>query len=448
MHAAPPLPPGKMGLPVIGETPEFVFNPTKFVVKRRALYGSIFKSHILGAPLVFMVGPEALRFVLSSHKNHFTSREGWPRGVLLLMGESLLMKDGEEHQRNRRLLAPAFSGAALASYGAIMEATAQGFFARWEQVREFAWYDEFRRLTFDIASRLLLGTDDGTDTAHLGRLFAAVSKGMSGIFPLLPARLPWTPYWHALRARDELLRHVMELAQCRAQTPSCDALSLMVRAYDDAGNRMSLLEVSQQALFLLLAGHESTTSLLTTCCLELARHPDVLRRAREEQREIARGGGSMVLERLEEMPYLDQTLLEAERLHPPFTGSFRAAAVPFEFNGFGVPAGWRILYSIAGTHQAEEAFPEPERFDPDRFNPEHARQLHQDFSLVAFGGGPRRCLGMGFAKLELKIVLAHLIRDYHWELLPGQRLNMVHLPSPYPKDRLRVSFRRLRAGDM
>jgi retinoid hydroxylase len=351
------------------------------------------------------------------------------------------MKDGEDHQRNRRLLTPVFNSHALAGYAASIEATALRSFARWEDAGEFAWYDEFRQLTFEVASELLLGTDNGTDLVYLGRLFASVSKGMSGIFPLLPARLPWTPYWNALRARDELVRHVMEVARQREKIPGNDALGLMVQARDEENNRMTLLEVAQQALFLILAGHESTTSLLTSCCLELAQHPDVLRRAREEQIELV---GSSVLDAIDKMPYLDQILLEAERLHPPFTGSFRAAAVPFVFNGFGVPAGWRVLYSIAGTHYTDQIFPEPERFNPDRFKSENVKKLHQNFSLVGFGGGPRTCLGMGLAKLEMKIILSHLIRNYRWDVMPNQRLEPVHLPSPCPKDRLRVSFRTVR----
>ncbi|MEH2081433.1 MAG: cytochrome P450 [Nostoc sp.] len=112
----------------------------------------------------------------------------------------------------------------------------------------------------------------------------------------------------------------------------------------------------------------------------------------------------------------------------------------FEFKGYHVPAGWRLLYSIVTTRSLKEIYLEPERFDPERFSPQRQEHKKYPFSLVGFGGGPRICIGIAFAKMEMKIIAAHLLRNYHWEILPNQSLEAVLVPSNRPKDGLQVRF--------
>lgn len=437
MHS-PQLPPGSFGLPIIGETLSLLLDP-QFIEKRYKQYGPIFKSHILGRPTVYMIGPEAVEFVLSSHMDHFSWREGWPNNFKELLGESLFLQDGEEHRQNRRLMMPAFHGPALARYVTTMESITQGYLQKWEQKQEFTWFQEFKQLTFDIASQLLVGASPGSEVARLSQLFNTLSNGLFAINPL---PLPITKYGRAIAARDQLLEHITEVVRQRQQHPTNDVLSLLVQARDEEGNGMSLKELTAQAMLLLFAGHETTTALFTWFCLELGRHPEVLQKAREEQLNLA-SEGQMSLEQLGKMQYLDQIFSEIERLHPPVGGGFRGVIKPFEFNGFQVPAGWMLSYSIPGTHQLASIYPEPKRFDPDRFSPERQEHKQKPFSLIGFGGGPRICLGIAFAKLEMKIVAAHLLRGYQWELLPQQSLDPVLFPMRRPKDGLRVRFKKL-----
>jgi cytochrome P450 len=422
-----PLPPGKTGLPVIGETLQLLFDP-KFAEKRYKRYGNIFKTRLLGRPAVFMIGSEAAEFVLSSHMDHFSWQDGWPESFKLLLGRSLFLQEGDEHRRNRRLMMPAFHGPALSRYVAMMEHITQAYLSQWEQQQEFVWYDEFKQLTFAIASQIFLGTPPGEDTVRLSRLFTTLTNGLFGL-----------GMRRAIAARNQLLDHLTAVIQQRQQNPTDDALSLLIQAQDEEGNRLSLEEMRAQAMLLLFAGHETTTAMLTWICLELARHPDVLQRAREEQRQLA-AHGALNLEQISKMPYLDQVLNEIERLHPPIAGGFRGVIKPFEFNGFHVPAGWLLQYSILLTHQQANVYPQPDRFDPDRFSPERQEAKQKPFSLIGFGGGPRICLGMAFAKLEMKLVIAHLLRSYAWELLPNQRLEPVLVPTRRPKDGLKVRF--------
>ncbi|QMS87539.1 cytochrome P450 [Nostoc edaphicum CCNP1411] len=429
------IPPGSFGIPVLGETLSFVFD-RDFARKRYQQYGSIFKTHLLGRPTVVMAGSEALEFVLSSHIENFSWREGWPNNFKTLLGESLFLQDGEEHRRNRRLMMPALHGPALANYVSTMEDITRSYLQKWEKKQEFTWFQEFKQLTFDIASQLLLGTRPGPECVRLSQLFAAMTNGLFAINPL---PLPFTTFGKAIAARNEILEHLTQVVREHQQNPTKDALSLLVQAQDEEGNRMSEKELIAQSLLLLFAGHETTTSMLTWLCVELAHHPEVLEKARVEQLQLA-SQGDLDLEQLGKMPYLEQVLWEVERLHQPVGGGFRGVIKDFEFKGYHVPAGWQLLYSIMITHSLKEIYLEPERFDPDRFSPQRQEHKKYPFSLVGFGGGPRICIGIAFAKMEMKIIAAHLLRDYHWEILPNQSLETVLVPSNRPKDGLRVRF--------
>jgi retinoid hydroxylase len=429
-------PPGSFGLPIIGETFPFIRDPYNFVNQRYRQHGSIFKTHLLGKPTVVMVGPEAVEFLLSTHIDYFSWREGWPQNFQTLLGESLFLQDGAEHKRNRRLMMPALHGPALASYVSTMELITQDYLQKWQKKQEFTWFDEFKKLTFDIASQLLLGTNSVSENTQLSQAFTQLTNGLFAINPL---PLPFTKFGKAVAARNQILEHLAQVVKERQQNPSKDAISLLVQAKDEDGNSLSETELIAQAVLLLFAGHETTTSMLTWLCLELARHPEILQRAREEQLQLL-DKGALNLEQLAQMPYLEQIFWEVERLHSPVGGGFRGVVKDFQFNGFQIPAGWQALYSIFVTHRLEEIYHQPERFDPDRFSPQRQEHKQYPYSLIGFGGGPRVCIGIAFAKMEMKIVAAHLLRSYHWEILPDQSLNSVRIPTNHPQDGLRVRF--------
>lgn len=200
MVSSAPLPPGSSGLPFIGETLSFVLDPD-FADKRIAKFGNIFRTNILGQPTVVMAGAEANKLILSTHFDSFSWREGWPENFKELLGESLFLQDGAEHRRNRKLLMPAFHGAALQNYFATMVELGDRHLDRCAQLGEFTWLPLMKELTFEIASVLLLGSEVGKDTEMLSKVFADLSDGLFAF----PIRLPFTTYSKALKARDRSL---------------------------------------------------------------------------------------------------------------------------------------------------------------------------------------------------------------------------------------------------
>ena len=427
-------PPGKLGLPILGETLSFLRDPD-FAQKRHQQYGPIFKTHLLGNPTVFLKGPEANGFVLTHENQYFVV--SWPPSVKKLLGPlSLALQTGAVHVQRRKLMAQAFQPRALADYLPAMAAISDQYLERWAALETFTWYPELRNYTFDIAGNLLVGLDQASKT-DLGHWFETWCEGLFS----LPLQLPWTRFGKAYRCRELLLNGLEALIRQRRQQgdQGSDALGVLLRARDEDGQQLELEELKDQVLLLLFAGHETLTSALASFCLLLAQHPMVKARARDEQSQFV--GAPLTLETLKQMTYLEQVLKEVLRCIAPVGGGFRQVLETCEFGGFLIPKGWSVLYEISLTHQDSELFPAPEQFDPERFSPERAEDRGKPFSHVPFGGGLRECLGKEFARLEMKLFAAKLLQGYDWSLLP-QDLTLMMVPTPHPKEGLKVQFHR------
>ncbi|WP_322745551.1 cytochrome P450 [Plectonema radiosum] len=263
---------------------------------------------------------------------------------------------------------------------------------------------------------------------------------MRGLFTI-PLNLPWTNFGKALRSRKLLVKQIEEIVLQRQQQPASnkDALGMLLQATDDDGNKLSVEEIKDQILTLLFAGHETLTSAIASMCLLLAQHPEVFEKVRHEQQQL---GFSQPLtsENLKQMTYLDQVIKEVLRLIPPVGGGFRQVIESCEFNGYFIPQGWSVLYNVPKTNQDSSVYTEPSKFDPERFAPSRAEDKTKPFTHVTFGGGMRECIGKEFAKLEMKLFAALLVREYKWELLPEQDLTIIPAPTAYPKDKLKVKF--------
>jgi retinoid hydroxylase len=431
------LPPGKLGLPFVGETISFL-SDRDFAEKRQQEYGNVFKTHLFGRPTVVMIGAEANRFLLSSENQYFSV--AWPESTRVLLGPaSLSMQKGSEHQKRRKLLSQAFQPRMLAGYGLAMEEITASYLDKWQEMETLKWYPELRKYTFDVACKLLVDTDTAADT-EFGELFEEWCEGLFTI----PMRLPWTKFGRALRSRELLLARIEEIILKRQQLSEQpqDALGILLQSQDEDGNSLSLREIKDQVLTLLFAGHETLTSAIASFCLLLAQHPEILAKARAEQQNLDLQE-PLTLEHLKQMTYLEQVLKEVLRVIPPVGGGFREVIQTCEFNGYSIPQGWSVLYQIGKTHQDTTVYTQPESFDPQRFDPERAEDKSKPFSYIPFGGGVRECLGKEFARLEMKLFAALLLRGYQWELVPGQNLEMVMVPTPHPRDGLQVMFRRL-----
>lgn len=429
-----PLPPGTSGLPILGETVDFLKDPD-FAQKRFQRYGPVFKTHIFGQPTLQIKGAEANQFVLSQEGGLFEVQ--WPPSTSALLGQSLALQFGAVHQSRRKILAQAFMPRALSSYIETMQKITADYAQRWAQQHTFTWYPELRRYTLDVACKLLVGLDQGSATP-LGHHFEIWCGGLFSV----PLPLPWSRFGRAKHSRKTLLAEIATLIAQRQQADSDtqeDALSLLLNAEDEQGEKLSAEELQLQIMLLLFAGHETLTSSLCTFVLQTALHPDILERLRAEQRRFQ--DQPVTLELLRQMTYLEQVMREVLRFTPPVGGVFRKVLKTCEYKGYRLPQGWAVLCPISVTHQDTTYYPDPGHFNPDRFAEAESNQ--PKYSYIPFGGGVRECLGKEFARLEMKLFAIHLLRHYQWELLPEQNLELSSIPTPIPKDGLKVRFQAL-----
>ena len=428
------LPPGSFGLPLLGEILEFVSNTETFAAKRHDLYGPVFKTKLMNQPTVFAKGAEANKFILTNDSTYFRANS-LPSMQMLLGDNSLSMQMGDVHARRRRLLAKAFSPRVLDAYTASMAMITDQYLNRWTKMQELAWYPELRRYTFDVACKFLVGLDNASES-QLSRWFEAWGKGL---FSFLPKRIPLTNFDRAYRSRIEILEWLGELINQRKQQENSgeDALGILLEAVDENG-RLSDKELKDQILMLLFAGHETLTSALTSFCFLMAEHPDKKALARDSVEQACLDGELV----LKEMTYLEHAIQESMRMISPVGGGFRKVLEPCTINGLHIPKDWLLIYSIARTHDDADVFPHPEEFEPERFASDPSNKVGR-YSYLPFGGGVRECLGKEFARLEIKLFAAKLLKDFDWQLLPDQDLSIVSVPTPHPKDGLKINvFRR------
>ncbi|MDM9381508.1 cytochrome P450 [Chlorogloeopsis sp. ULAP01] len=441
-----PLPPGRLGLPVIGESIGYLRDPAGFIAKRQQQYGNIFKTHLFGSPTIVLIGADAVRFLFSNdgQKLEMTNT---PNFEILLGTKSIGVQTGAAHQILRRQLFQAFQPRALENYAITMEAVTQRYLQKWEQMGTLTWYEELKKYTLDIACRLFVGVSTAADES-LEKVYEAWSEGLLTI----PVRFPGSKFDRAVRAREELLARCDRFIEQRQQHPldEQDVLSILLVAKDETGNALSRAAIKDNILGMLITGHETLTSALTSLCLLLAQHPQVLEAVRTEQAQLG-FPTSLTQETLKQMTYLEQVLKEVLRIAPPVVRSgSRKVLEACEFGGYSIPKGWDVYYQIPETHQDSQVYTHPEQFDPERFSSERfskgdatrTQDKQKLFSHIPFGGGIRECLGKEFARLEMKLFTALLVRDYEWELVPGQNLERVVLPFSRPRDGLKVKFSR------
>ena len=238
------------------------------------------------------------------------------------------------------------------------------------------------------------------------------------------------------RKVDVFLRRQIQEHRAEQKT---DLLGLLLEARREDGKALTDEELLNNTRFLLFAGYDTTASTLTWALLELLSNAEVLTRV-EQELDMQRSDQPLTVAELGRLPLLDAVIKETLRLHPSTAILARGLNSTLDYDGYSVPVGWTVMLVPAYTHRMPEYFADPARFDPDRFLAPREEDKRTPYAWVGFGGGTHACIGMGIAQVEIKTVLAQLLRRFHFALVPDQNMTAQYLPITRPKSGLIVMF--------
>jgi retinoid hydroxylase len=369
--------------------------------------------------VVYLVGPEANRFVLFTHREHFSHSIGWDPVFGRILGKGLINMDPPEHQRHRALMNPAFTTGFMNEYLPVMCQIIADRTRDWASRGQIDLTGEAREIAFDIAAAALLGLKTGAEVDFLRERFYELFRQPGS------AQGNWVQFLLTIaRVRSELDGKLLELIAARrnraSMQPAHNVLDMLVDARDEQGNPLSEKQLLGHLNILLVAGHETTTNLSAWLIYLLSTHPEYGARVEAELAGVfAERDTPITNEALHNLPILTNAMFEAGRLHPPVMFLPRGVLKSFEFGGYTVSAGTSIVLAIAASHRLPTVFERPDIFDPDRFLPPREEHKRHPYALATYGGGPRTCLGINFADMEVKSLVAHLWRRYRFTPIPG-----------------------------
>lgn len=370
--------------------------------------GNIFRLSLPGFNAVMVVGSEAARFVLVSGRNDFRWRmEGDP--VTMLLRHGVLVEDGDNHDQIRRAMNPALHKQMLQTYVEAMWRGTDQVMARWSDGAAVDMLVEMRRIALLVLLDTLFKVDFSPD---MDRLWQAILKTLGYISPgvwMFSKRIPRPGYADGLRQMDDYLYQMIRLRRTNLGEPK-DLLGLLISDPNMDDNL-----IRDQLLTMLIAGHDTSTALLSWTLYLLGKHPQIMQQAQAEVRAVL-GDQPPTLDHLRSLPLLDQIIDESLRLYPPIHLGSRRAAQDLEFNGYSIPAGTRVMYSIYVTQRMPEYWDAPDEFRPQRFAPDAPKPA--PYTYLPFGGGPRNCIGAAYAQVEAKVILARILQQRTLTLSP------------------------------
>ena len=386
--------PGERGWPFVGNTFEVLKDPLAFTRKMVAKHGPVYRNNSFGGDSVVLLGPDANELVLFDKEKNFSSEQGWGPVLNLVFPRGLMLMDFEKHRADRKAL------------------------------------------TLDLAATSFLGVPLGDEAAKINQAF--VDEVQASVSPIR-SPLPGTSMRRGVKARDYLVDFFNREIPARRDGTGQDFFSQFCRATDESGAPLPADAIVDHMNFLMMAAHDTITSSATSMLLLLGRNPEWQERLRAEVADLGSNDGTVPYGQLDRLVLTEYAFKESLRLMPPVPSIPRRALREFEFGGYRIPAGTFVGVNTAYTHHMPELWPDPERFDPMRFSPEASKGRHR-FAWVPFGGGAHMCIGLHFATMQIRILMAQLLSRYRIELAPGAGDEWQIFPIPKPKDGLPVTF--------
>jgi cytochrome P450 len=442
------FPPGPKGLPVIGNLLPFQNDPLGFITSIQRRYGNLVSVKILNGYAICGFGPEHVRYCLMEHpRSFYTTQSQEGSDLRTLLGEGLLTSEGEFHRQQRRLVQPAFHRQRIEQYADTMVNYTLETLEGWRAGLEVDMLQQMQRLTLRIILKTMFNVEDREQVATLGQSFNLLIGGrgsrripwLRSLIASLTGRIPKEQQERLAAARTQLDTFIYALIQQRRadEQDLGDILSMLLAARDEDA-RLSDKQIRDQVITLMAAGHETAQNSLCWTLYLLAQHPHVHEKLLAELHTVLHGRAPTAKD-LARLPYLDWVVNESWRVYPPAWRLGRRAIEPIELDGYRFPKGTIILLHQWVTHKLPEIWDDPENFRPERWGPEQMQKLPQG-AYFPFGGGPRMCIGMPFAQMEVRLLLATMLQHYNPRLVPDQQIVPLPLVTLRPRYGMRMTL--------
>lgn len=438
-------PPGPRGYPLVGAALSVIKNPLRFYSQMTLDYGDISYAR-LGTAHFYMVNESSLieEFLVGQHKD--CVKDAVTRSLFPLVGQGLLTSDGELWKRQRKLASPSFSPKRITAYGDVMVHCAERAFAAFRDGETRDFHTDIMTLTLEIVGRTILGVNTREEGERISAVLEVTMNYLEERLYSLASLQPFDPptprkrrFTRAKAELDHIVRAI--IAESRQSGDQADhLLARLIHARTEDGEAMSEQQLLDEAVTMLLAGHETTALALMYAVYTLSRHPEAARRLREEiDREL--GGRPATVADLPRLPFLDACARETLRLYPPAYAFGREVVSAFTLGGYTIPVGTQIATSPYGMQRNPRYFAQPEAFKPERWLDGSTRALPR-FAYFPFGGGPRVCIGNHFAMMEIALVLATLAQQLELTVPPGFELALAPVITLRSRHGLPVRVRR------
>jgi len=436
-HPRPPGPPPHF---LIGNFPLASPDPLAIFTRWAREFGDIFYYRAGWVHVYFLNHPDLIESALVTQQQNFR-KDRVIQNSRWFLGDGLLTSEGPGWMRQRRLSQPAFNRERLASYAQTMSECTNETLAGWNdgEIRDI--HQEMMQLTLRIVARVLFSVEVKEETERVSRALNVLMKHTSGARMILPPFVRYLPIpalarvRRAVRELDEIVYGIIRRRRAGANGGSStdgDLLSMLMAAQDEDGSRMTDRQLRDEIMTFLLAGHETTALSLSWTWFLLSENPGVEEKLQAELHAILHGRTPSQQD-LPNLVYAGRAVKESMRLFPPAWSMARAAARDCEIGVYRLPAGANVVMSQWIIHRDPRFFPDPVKFDPDRWANEKAQGLPR-FAYFPFGGGPRQCIGASFAMMEATLLLAAIAQRFQLRTVPG------HPVVAYPSITLRPKY--------
>ena len=445
MHQLPPRLGG--GLPFVGHAYDFWRRPVDLLTRGHAQLGDVWSLDLAGQRATVLTGLEGNEAFFRAPADVLSARECYQFTVPVFGRGVAYDVAAEEMDRQLSFVHPALSEHRLRRYVRVMVEETDRYLATWGDAGERDLFTSMQEITLFIATRCLLGDEI---RSHFSSQFARLYHDLDGGMTILAYFMPHAPlpaFRRRNRARDavhELLAGIIAARRTNGATPHEDFLSTLMGYRDERGMPLPDHVIVGLLLTLIFAGQHTSAVLASWTAILLHQHPAFIPPILEEQRREI-GDAEITYDSLRKLAALERCIKEAERLRPPLIMLIRAVLQPYQVNGFELPAGSLAVASPAISHRLRELYVEPDRYDPNRFAAGREEDRKKPYSLIGFGGGKHRCIGMVFAYQQIKVIWTSILRRYELDLVerdyqPDYRTLVVG-----PRQPCRIRYRRRRS---